>query len=217
MKAWKSSVNGVVAACARSTCSSPSTSRRIRSPSSPSGAIAAGSLPHPACPRADKGSHESVLIMTVGFTEGLGPRGLTTVWSAVHTWPRDIVRVFEVDPDLLDGVQPEAACRLRRQVAVDLLVVTTGMSLPLLGLMEEAYGLLVLDGMLLRRVTLAGRSSVELVGPGDVLRPWQDGGGLATLPAETSWRALQQSPVAGLDPGLLALLRPLPRGLPPPV
>src|ERR687896_282030 len=32
MKSWKSAVNGVVRATARSTCSSPSTARRTRSP-----------------------------------------------------------------------------------------------------------------------------------------------------------------------------------------
>ena len=34
MKSWKSAVNGVVAATARSTCASPSTSRRVRMPAS---------------------------------------------------------------------------------------------------------------------------------------------------------------------------------------
>src|SRR5215218_11187490 len=35
MKSWNGAVNSVVLACARSTCSSPSTSRRLRSPSEP--------------------------------------------------------------------------------------------------------------------------------------------------------------------------------------
>src|SRR5215211_5134843 len=35
MKSWNGAVNSVVRACAQSTCSSPSTSRRVRSPSEP--------------------------------------------------------------------------------------------------------------------------------------------------------------------------------------
>jgi CRP/FNR family cyclic AMP-dependent transcriptional regulator len=120
-------------------------------------------------------------------------------------WPHDIVRVFEVDPDLLRGVPAEAAARLRRQVAVDLLTVAAGMGLPWLGL-DGCFGLLVLDGMLVRRVTLAGRGSVELVGSGDVMRPWQDDGYYATLPAETTWRALEPTRVAVLDEGFLSLV-----------
>jgi CRP-like cAMP-binding protein len=35
------------------------------------------------------------------------------------------------------------------------------------------YGLLVLEGLLLRRVGIEGRYGAELLGPGDLLRPWQ--------------------------------------------
>src|SRR5690349_21720475 len=37
MNSWNGRVNSVVRACARSTCSSPSTSRRVRSPGSSEG------------------------------------------------------------------------------------------------------------------------------------------------------------------------------------
>jgi CRP/FNR family cyclic AMP-dependent transcriptional regulator len=37
----------------------------------------------------------------------------------------------------------------------------------------DCLGLLVLTGALLRRVTVAGRASVELLGAGDVVQPWQ--------------------------------------------
>jgi CRP-like cAMP-binding protein len=113
--------------------------------------------------------------------------------------PNDLVRVFDAHPSLLHGVQPEVAERLRRQVVTDLLIVATGMPLPSLPSVEGAFGLLVLDGTLLRRVTLAGRSSVELFGPGDVLRPWQDEGRLASLPTLTAWRALEPTRLAVLD------------------
>jgi CRP/FNR family cyclic AMP-dependent transcriptional regulator len=113
----------------------------------------------------------------------------------------DIVRVFEADPDLLRGIDPEPARRLRRYVVADVEHVAAGM--PLTAREDGTLGVLVLSGMLTRRVRLAGRSGIELLGAGDVLRPGQDDAGLASLPAETSWRALQCSRLAVLDDDFL--------------
>jgi CRP/FNR family transcriptional regulator, cyclic AMP receptor protein len=58
-------------------------------------------------------------------------------------------------------------------------------------------GLLVLDGLLIRRVGPHARRSAEVLGPGDVLRPWeQDPGDLSV-----EWRILQPSRLAVLDRG----------------
>jgi CRP-like cAMP-binding protein len=43
-----------------------------------------------------------------------------------------------------------------------------------LGELPRGLGFLVLDGLILRRVGLAGRYGSELLGEGDLLRPWQD-------------------------------------------
>ena len=62
------------------------------------------------------------------------------------------------------------------------------------------YGLLVLDGLLLRRVEVAGRHAAELLGPGDLLRPFQP---TATSPRSTStwtWRVVAPTECAVLDP-----------------
>lgn len=124
--------------------------------------------------------------------------------------PHEIVRVFEHDPELLRGIAPVSARQLRRQVVTDVLPVAAGLSLAYPPDADGALGLLVLDGLLVRRVTLAGRRSVELLGGGDLLRPWQDDGSLASLPAETSWRALEPSRVAVLDAEFLGLIRHFP-------
>ena len=51
------------------------------------------------------------------------------------------------------------------------------------------YGLLVLDGVLIRRVGYDGRFGAELLAGGDLLRPWEfDGEDL--LGFETGWRVL---------------------------
>ncbi len=66
------------------------------------------------------------------------------------------------------------------------------------GDLPEGVGLLVLEGLLLRRVSVEGRSSAELLGRGDVIRPWHDDAG-ARLRRATAWRALQITRLAVLD------------------
>ena len=61
------------------------------------------------------------------------------------------------------------------------------------------FGLLVLDGLLLRRVEVAGRHAAELLGPGDLLRPFQRGDD-STLDLTWTWRVVAPTKCALLDP-----------------
>jgi CRP/FNR family transcriptional regulator, cyclic AMP receptor protein len=63
----------------------------------------------------------------------------------------------------------------------------------------SGFGLLVLEGLLLRRVEVGGRSAAELLGPGDVLLSNQVDGRDAMLRPSTAWRALQATRLAVLD------------------
>jgi CRP-like cAMP-binding protein len=60
-------------------------------------------------------------------------------------------------------------------------------------------GLLVLRGLLVRRVGLAARFGAELLGEGDLLRPWQGEDVAGTLPRSGGWRALDPCRLAILD------------------
>jgi CRP-like cAMP-binding protein len=62
-------------------------------------------------------------------------------------------------------------------------------------------GLLVLRGLLVRRVGLAARFGAELLGEGDLLRPWQGEEVAGTLPRSGGWRALEPCRLAVLDHG----------------
>lgn len=66
---------------------------------------------------------------------------------------------------------------------------------------HAGIGLLVLEGLLVRRVGLAQRFSAELLGEGDVLRPWQSEDVATTVPRSGAWRALQPCRLAVLDGG----------------
>jgi len=61
------------------------------------------------------------------------------------------------------------------------------------------FGLLVLSGFLVRRVGQGGRFGAELLGPGDLLRPWQTLGSGASVPFEPAWTAIATTGVAVLD------------------
>jgi CRP/FNR family cyclic AMP-dependent transcriptional regulator len=63
----------------------------------------------------------------------------------------------------------------------------------------NALGLLVLEGVLMRKVAIDERSGAELLGEGDVLRPWQEDAEPATLRAASEWRILAPSRLAVLD------------------
>lgn len=60
-------------------------------------------------------------------------------------------------------------------------------------------GLLVLQGLLIRQVGIDGRSGAELLGDGDILRPWQGQDAAPSMPHFTGWRVLQTTRLAVLD------------------
>lgn len=66
-------------------------------------------------------------------------------------------------------------------------------------LAHDGIGLLVLDGLLIRRVGVDGRFGAELLGEGDILRPWQGEDAPPTLSRTTGWRVLETTRVALLD------------------
>lgn len=63
----------------------------------------------------------------------------------------------------------------------------------------RAMGLLILDDLIIRRVGVGGRFGAELLGEGNLLRPWQREDTGATLPRTGRWRALRPSRIAILN------------------
>ncbi len=111
----------------------------------------------------------------------------------------DVVRVFDKDPELLAGLDPAATDLLRRRAVVPKLCVDAGpWSAPMEGASPGSLGLLVLDGLMIRSLDLAGRKCPELIGAGDVLRPW-DGERDGSVTMSVSWTVLERTTVAVLD------------------
>jgi len=115
--------------------------------------------------------------------------------------PLGVCRLLEEDPDLALAVPPS-----RRPVAVAeclaaLVRVSSGRWSPVAArLGRGGIGLLVLDGLIIRRVGIDGRYAAELLGAGDLLRPWQgEEDDLSPLNAVIGWRVLEPARLAVLD------------------
>jgi CRP/FNR family transcriptional regulator, cyclic AMP receptor protein len=115
--------------------------------------------------------------------------------------PFDTIHLLEADPDLA-GLMTGA----RRQEAERELVVRVhklGVGVWDVSRLEGAgadhVGLLLLDGVIAREVIVADHVSAELLGPGDLVRPWQDASKADLLPVDVLWSILSPASMAVLD------------------
>jgi CRP-like cAMP-binding protein len=124
-----------------------------------------------------------------------------------------VVAVLDHEPELAGLLEPE-----RLAVAGEVAWAQT-LELPPGAWSEQAWpagvrcglGLLVLEGLLLRHVSIAGRSSVELLGAGDLLRPWEyDDDTGSSLPRQSHWRVLRRAEIAVLDIDFARRISPYP-------
>jgi CRP-like cAMP-binding protein len=124
----------------------------------------------------------------------------------------ETVTVLEHDGELADLVEPERRPAAARSSLARVLHVPRGTwaARDSAGEADAGHGLLVLGGILVRRVGLEGRQAAELLGPGDLLRPLEHDGEQATLPFEASWRVLVPLRLAVLDRRWSARMAPFP-------
>ncbi len=111
----------------------------------------------------------------------------------------------DLDPARLAVAEQALPVRVMRLGAQDAKRLADGRLLPRPP-HERGAGFLVLDGLLLRRVGLGGRYGAELLGSGDLLRPWQGEDDEPTLAPEAAWRVLSDCRLAVLDVPLLVRL-----------
>jgi CRP/FNR family transcriptional regulator, cyclic AMP receptor protein len=74
-------------------------------------------------------------------------------------------------------------------------------------------GLLVVEGVILRRMLVAGRSSAELLAPGDLINPAFETDSGELIARTASWRVLQPTSLALLDAGWSARMAAFPEVL----
>jgi hypothetical protein len=114
----------------------------------------------------------------------------------------DPVSVLDVDPALADLVPVEHRTQARQATGAATIEFEIGTwRAPIdSAQFRGGYGLLVYEGLLLRRAGIEGRHAAELLGPGDLLRPWQHDGSDSTLEVEWAFRVVSNARAAVLDP-----------------
>jgi CRP/FNR family cyclic AMP-dependent transcriptional regulator len=117
------------------------------------------------------------------------------------TSERQLVGVLDVDPELGERLDSESREAARRYAVAERVTLQPGPWEPheQFGSGRGRLGLLVIGGLIKREVELANRACAELLGQGDVLRPWQEDavGHFARL--EPDWEILEPTEFAVLD------------------
>ena len=71
---------------------------------------------------------------------------------------------------------------------------------------RHLVGLLVVEGMLVRTVTVERNARSEVIGPGDLIRPWDEEDDVTTTPTSTHWDVIEPARLAILDERFLAVI-----------
>lgn len=134
---------------------------------------------------------------------GCPPTSLSGVRERTESERRPAgVRLLDAQPDLAEGLDSEQAALARRHVVAALANVDPGPWVPSDGLDggSGSIGLLVIEGVIARDVSIAGRACSELLGPGDLLRPWErDEGTGESIETASAWTVLEPALLAVLD------------------
>jgi CRP/FNR family transcriptional regulator, cyclic AMP receptor protein len=111
-----------------------------------------------------------------------------------------IARVLEEDPDLYERLPESQRARALAEAVAPVEVLGLGVwDEPADSDHRDNLGLLVLDGILARRVTLGRFECTELLGPGDLLRPWSFASAYGSVPSAVTWNVVHPVRLATLD------------------
>lgn len=111
-----------------------------------------------------------------------------------------MIAVLEAEPSLGSHLDPASLLAAKREAFAPLLKLGRGCWSWEQSSMHagNSLGMLVLEGMLARRQDVGGLSYIELLGEGDLLRPWTSEES-TTLAGAASWQVLTAAQIALLD------------------
>ena len=105
--------------------------------------------------------------------------------------------LLEADPELARYLPPDSVRALGPTLQADVLELEAGPWKPPSTEPERGHlGFLLLDGMLIRRITVDGSRSAELLNQGDVVRPWVED---PVSFCDADWQAVEPTRLAILD------------------
>ena len=111
------------------------------------------------------------------------------------------VQLLDVDPELARELDPRRAREAAQRLYARVIDIPRGRWDPSPGMLEgtRPIGLLILEGVLVREATVGDHPAAELLGPGDLLRAWEDADSEELLPRRIDWSALTATRVAIVD------------------
>ncbi len=113
-----------------------------------------------------------------------------------------VIRLIDEDPELFDAMPARARREAGARATASVLQLQRGSwsgGIAADGDPSSLLGVLVLEGVLIRNVRVGRQPRSELVGPGDLIRPWEHEGDMASLPFAADWRVLERTRLAILD------------------
>lgn len=131
------------------------------------------------------------------MSETLSPRADLSLFDRAELSARK-TSLVDLDPELFAGLGPRELSRVR-EIAAHVVQLEPGDWEPRLRGSEVGLGLLVLDGLLTRRVALGADVCAEIAGAGDIIRPWASTAhDFSVIPCEGTWTALTPARLAVL-------------------
>ncbi len=105
----------------------------------------------------------------------------------------EVISLLDADPDLGEGIDPDDRELAARHATTRVTRLTSGEWDATTAIEARLHhrGFLVVDGLLSREVEVMGRGCVELVGHGDIVRPWSWDDVGSHVPAELAWTVLE--------------------------
>ena len=108
-----------------------------------------------------------------------------------------VVQLLECDPDLAAGLAEEERAIAAQALPVRVAALRKGIWQPDLTPPEPGHlGYLLVKGLLVRRIEVAQGASIELLGHGELLRPWQED---TSSFCRSSWEVVESATVAQLN------------------
>ena len=125
----------------------------------------------------------------------------------------DLISIVDADPDLAELLDESERERARREALTRVRRLSPGVWDAAGAIEPDLHhrGFLIIDGLISRDVDVLGRTCVELLGVGDVLRPWRWDEDGSHVHAEVGWTVLEPTQLAVLDHGLVSRMNPWPQ------
>jgi hypothetical protein len=133
--------------------------------------------------------------------------------AVIHMTDGRSIALLDADPDLGQLLTEEQRAEAHRALMVRQHTVEPGPwnGERLRDAGPENVGLLMINGLMTRELALADNVSGELLGPGDLVRPWQARGPERLVPFGVRWTVLEATRLAVLDRRFAAALSRYPQ------